>query len=97
MTKTIKMDILQHRVFVNTTEVHLTPKEFEMLRIFCEARPGELINRPRMFKGLWGNRKVDNRTVDQHISRLRRKIGESLIDTIAKYGYRLAVPGAITE
>lgn len=54
--------------------VELTQKEFE-LACYMFQHPGKLLSRVHLLEKLWGlNAEVDTRTVDTHVSRLRRKL-----------------------
>lgn len=74
--------------------IALTRTEFEMLRYFlCNQRI--TLTREQLLNQVWGmDFEVDIRTVDTHIRRLRRKIGESYIRTRIGIGY---VMGGIDE
>lgn len=75
--------------------VDLTQKEFE-LASFLFKHPNRLLSRMHILENIWGTiAEVDTRTVDTHISRIRRKLelpspqyGWDII-TIYGYGYRL--------
>ncbi len=55
--------------------VELTQKEYE-LACYMFQRPGKLLSRVHLLEKLWGlNAEVDTRTVDTHVSRIRRKLG----------------------
>lgn len=75
--------------------VELTPKEFDLLVALLERR-GAVISRQELLKEVWGygNADVNTRTVDVHLSELRRKLEEDpgnprYILTVRKAGYRL--------
>lgn len=75
-------------------EVELTLKEFE-LACHLFQNPGKLLSRVHLLEKLWGlNANVDTRTVDTHVSRIRRKLGISpengwQIIPVYGYGYRI--------
>jgi DNA-binding response OmpR family regulator len=69
-------------------EIDLTPKEFEMLLYFLQNR-GLALSREKILNSVWGwDYFGDVRTVDTHVKRLRKKIGEGYIQTIRGFGYR---------
>ena len=80
--------------------VDLTQKEFE-LACYLFDHPGRLLSRVHLLEAIWGlHAEIDTRTVDTHISRLRRKLciqpdkGWEII-AVYGYGYRMeavAVP-----
>jgi DNA-binding response OmpR family regulator len=69
----------------------LTPLEFKILRILIQ-RPGQVFSRDHLIERAWGmGRHITARTVDAHISHLRRKLGASRlwIETILGSGYKI--------
>jgi DNA-binding response OmpR family regulator len=78
-------DTVQQRLSVNREDVTLTQKEFD-LAVYLLQNPDKLLSRDHLLNGVWGlNTDVDTRTVDTHISRLRKKL---MLD--GTHGWRLA-------
>jgi len=75
----------------------LTPREFDLLA-FLARHPGRVLSRDELLRKVWGYDYVgETRTVDVHVRRLRRKLGEKehVIATITGAGYKLvAAPGS---
>jgi len=72
-------------------ELELTPLEFELLELFC-ANPGRTFSRDYLLERLWSDEAdVSSRTVDTHIQRLRKKLGDAdtTLQTVWGVGYRL--------
>jgi two-component system, OmpR family, alkaline phosphatase synthesis response regulator PhoP len=70
----IEVDLAAHRVSRAGEEVELTPKEFEILALLLR-RAGEAITRDEFLDAVWGRDvHVTHRTVDTHMSSLRRKL-----------------------
>lgn len=89
-TPEVVIDVLRHRVLIGKKEVHLTPREFDTLRILKAARGG-VTSRSEIMMG-WGEDGMmehDTRTVDQVIARIRKKIGSNVVQTVASYGYKI--------
>ena len=87
----IGMDADGHRVTVDGSEVALTRKEFELLRLLME-NPGVVLTRDRLMAEIWGTDfEGESRTVDVHIGTLRQKLGPggSAIETVRGVGYRM--------
>ena len=84
------IDLDKHQVFYREQEVDLTATEFKLLTLFASA-PGRVFTRDLLMNELWGDSyyAVD-RTVDTHISRLRRKLHQlsEAIETVRGVGYR---------
>ena len=73
------------------TRLDLTPIEFKMLSIFVR-RPETIFSRNQLIDEIWGNSVyITDRTVDAHISHLRKKIlaSDLHISTVTGEGYRL--------
>ena len=70
--------------------VKLTQKEFE-LASYMFQNPGKLLSRVHLLEKLWGlNAEVDTRTVDTHVSRIRRKLAikpENGWQIVPEYGW----------
>ena len=79
-----------HRASLDGVELALTPKEFDLLFLFV-ANPGRAFNREFLIERIWGGDfEGFDRAVDNHIRRLRQKLGESgeKIATVWGVGYR---------
>ncbi len=89
-----EIDVTQHRLSMDKVEISLTQKEFE-LSVYLFQNPGKLLSRDHLLNRVWGmNAEVDTRTVDTHVSRLRKKLkldGNSgwKLQPVYGYGYRL--------
>jgi DNA-binding response OmpR family regulator len=74
------IDHVKRRIWVDGTEVALTFQEFELLA-FLSAHPATVFSRADLVQQVWPdvpdrrNVRRDSRTVDVHVSRLRRKLG----------------------
>lgn len=83
-------------VFCGDTRVDLGPKEFKLLSILIE-RPGQVFSRSQLLDLAWGHGVyVEERTVDVHLSRLRKALatvrpGREVIRTVRGSGYALQV------
>lgn len=89
--KGLNIDLLGNRVTIDGTEVPLTKKEFEILLLLARTSPN-LLTRAEILNSVWGeNEFVLDRTVDVHITRLRKKLGDyaSLIVNRSGFGYYL--------
>jgi DNA-binding response OmpR family regulator len=87
------VDIARHQVTVKGKPVRLAPKEFAVLRLLVEAQ-GKVLTRDRLLELIWGHDEgmnIDTRTVDQHVARLRRKLGPEgrRIATVPNFGYQV--------
>lgn len=73
-------------------EIHLAPKEYEMLLLFAQ-NPGRALHRETIYERVWGEDfPYGSKTVDLHVQRIRKKVGwEDQLRTVNKVGYRLEV------
>jgi DNA-binding response OmpR family regulator len=79
-----------HRAILDGVELALTPKEFDLLFLFV-ANPGRAFNREFLIERIWGGEYEGfDRAVDNHIRRLRQKLGDfgEKISTVWGVGYR---------
>jgi two-component system KDP operon response regulator KdpE len=89
----LHVDVAERRISVRGEDVHLSKKEFELLRVLI-AHGGRLVTQQQLLKELWG----PTHTEDTHylrvfIARLRSKLGDDpadpkYIETEPGVGYR---------
>jgi DNA-binding response OmpR family regulator len=88
----LEIDVDRHELRVRGKAVELTPKEFDLLRLLVDA-DGKVLSRSELARRLWGSdgEAIGKRTVDQHVARLRRKLGAERrrILTVTNSGYRV--------
>ena len=87
----IRLDMDSRAVAVDSEEITLTFKEFELLSMLMENH-GKAVSRETLLNKIWGYHfEGESRTLDVHIGSLRHKLGEKgkLIETIRNVGYRL--------
>jgi DNA-binding response OmpR family regulator len=84
------IDPLARRVEIGGAPIELTVKEYELLLILAR-HPGRSFSRSYLLDQVWGAEyEGGDRTVDTHIVRLRRKLGDmgERIVTVWGVGYR---------
>ncbi len=87
----LELDLAAHTVRVDGQEVHLTPIEFNLLRVLAVNR-GRLLTHRALLVEVWGPEYADDTQVLRvHIANLRRKITPRYIRTDPGVGYRFAV------
>ena len=93
----LKITLSEMQVFRNDQLIKLGPKEFKLLTLLAE-RPGHIFSRQKLLDTVWGvGIFIEDRTVDVHMSRLRKalRINETDIDlirTVRDGGYGLLKP-----
>lgn len=97
------IDEIHKQVRLNDNELALTNREFE-LTAFLFRNAGKVVSRGHILQVVWGidNNDVSTRTVDTHISRLRKKLelyGANgwKLSAIYQHGYRLERAAANVE
>jgi DNA-binding response OmpR family regulator len=88
----LAIDFQKYTVTVKNKPVALSSKEFEFLKILVQAR-GKALSRDQLLESVWGYDRsydIDTRTIDQHIARLRDKLGNESkrVITVKNVGYR---------
>lgn len=89
----LSIDIPANRVTIDNNEVSLTKKEFDILSLLAQTSPN-VLTRSEILGSVWGdNEFVLDRTVDVHITRLRKKLGEyaNIIVNRSGFGYFLNI------
>ena len=78
----------RHSILCNGVETVLPRKEFALFDLLY-TEPERLFSREEIYTKIWGQEVVvGDRTIDVHIRRLRRKIGNEHIVTVKGMGYR---------
>ncbi len=90
----VEIDLARQTAMRGRKQIHLTAKEFSMLRLLAEAS-GEPVSRERFLDVVWGYTSFPTtRTVDNHIASLRAKLEKNpdaprWLKTVHGVGYRL--------
>ncbi|RKP55010.1 DNA-binding response regulator [Cohnella endophytica] len=93
LSGTIRVDLDSNRAFKADCCIELTPKEYQMIKVFLE-NPDKALSRNDLLNLVWGEDFVgDTKTVDVHVRKLREKIEDDsskprLIETVWGLGYR---------
>ncbi|MDO8144102.1 MULTISPECIES: response regulator transcription factor [Isoptericola] len=89
----VRVDVSAHRAFQGDRELHLTTKEFDLLKVLV-ANAGSVVVRDTLMRDVWGSDPVGStKTLDMHVSWLRRKLGDDAnapryISTVRGLGFR---------
>ncbi|MBU5676376.1 response regulator transcription factor [Alkaliphilus sp. MSJ-5] len=88
----VRVDLDGRQAFLNNELVDITPQEFDLLVVLIRNR-NIALSREKLLELAWGyDFEGDTRTVDVHITKLRKKLGlDNYIKTVYKLGYRLEV------
>lgn len=89
----VRVDVSAHRAYVGDHELHLTAKEFELLVLLLKEA-GNVVGRETLMREVWGSDPTGStKTLDMHVSWLRRKLGDDAADpryitTVRGMGFR---------
>lgn len=85
----ITIDFNLKEVVIDDKKITLTKTEFELLALLVQ-NPETIFSRDRIISQVWEDTYVNERTVDVHITRLRKKLGKygDAITNRSGYGYR---------
>ena len=82
------MDRERYIVKKEDEEIILPKKEFELLALLMQ-QPGKVYSREKIMTKVWGDGIiVGERTIDVHIRKLRKRLGDDCIVTISGVGYK---------
>jgi DNA-binding response OmpR family regulator len=92
----LRLDQVEHIASIDGDPLDLTPREFDLLAMLMR-NPGRAFARDYLLDKVWGYDfgGLDTRTVDTHVLRLRRKLGQmgERIETVWGVGYRFGRGG----
>ena len=94
----LRMDLSAHLATLDGAELTLTPIEFRLLQALVE-RKGRTQSRRQLLERAWDVKseisdRLQTRTVDMHVRRLRSKLGAigEWVETVRGFGYRFRAP-----
>jgi two-component system, OmpR family, response regulator RegX3 len=94
------VDTAMRRVLLDGAELSLTRREFDLLAMLVR-NAGTVLTREQLIDEVWDtNWFGSTKTLDVHVSSLRRKLGDDAVDsrylhTVRGVGFRFAAPGSL--
>ncbi len=90
--RNLTVDLYAREVFINDNMVKLSFTEFEILKLLI-INKNIVIERQTLIERVWNGIYIDSRSIDPHISRLRKKISPygAAIETIPNIGYKFKI------
>ncbi len=91
----LRIDPARREVTIGDRQVELTPKEFDLLRLFA-SNPGRVFPRKYLLQKIWDySYEGYDRTIDSHINRLRAKVEDNpdnpqMVLTVWGIGYKFS-------
>jgi DNA-binding response OmpR family regulator len=92
-THGVRIDVESHRAWIGDEELQLTAKEFDLLRVLVRDA-GRVVTRDQLMREVWDTTWWSStKTLDMHISWLRKKLGDDAanpryISTVRGVGFR---------
>ncbi len=89
----VRIDTQARRAYMNDAELQLTAKEFDLLRVLVREQ-GKVVSREQLMREVWDTQWFGStKTLDMHVSVLRRKLGDDAarpryISTVRGVGFR---------
>ena len=89
----VRVDVAAHRAFADGKELQLSGKEFDLLHVLV-ANAGSVVSRDQLMHEVWSAEPgAPSKTLDMHVSWLRRKLGDDatqprFITTVRGMGFR---------
>lgn len=90
----LSVDMYSYTVCANGTYISMPPKEIEILYLLM-SNPDRVFRRGEIAAHVWGQNLANDRTVDSHITRMKRLIGKPCsehIKTVRGVGYKFTMP-----
>ena len=93
----VRIDPQARRAFVGEEEMQLTAKEFDLLRVLLREQ-GKVVSREQLMREVWATHWYGStKTLDMHVSVLRRKLGDDVtsprfITAVRGVGFRFERP-----
>ena len=89
----VRVDVSGHRAYLDDRELQLSGKEFDLLQVLV-AHAGSVVSRDQLMREVWdADPHAPSKTLDMHVSWLRRKLGDDaakprFITTVRGTGFR---------
>jgi DNA-binding response OmpR family regulator len=90
----LEIDTRARRARLDSRELELTPKEFDLLALLA-SHAGAVLSRQRILEEVWDTHWLGHtKTIDVHVASLRKKLGDPRwIETVRGVGFRLGELG----
>lgn len=85
----LQVDLSARTVLRNGRYVDLTAREWALFEAFIQ-HPGQILSKAQLEERLYAfGSEVESNTIEVHVSRLRKKLERSIVETVRGIGYRL--------
>jgi len=85
----LEIDLAARTVLCDGRPVDLTGREWALFEAFVQ-HPGQVLSKGQLEERLYAfGAQVESNTIEVHVSRLRKKLGHAVVETVRGIGYRL--------
>ena len=85
----IEIDLAARSILRAGRTIDLTAREWALFEAFVQ-RPGQILSKAQLEERLYSfGAEVESNTTEVHVSRLRKKLGHGIVETVRGVGYRL--------
>ncbi len=85
----VQVDLAARTVLCSGRSIDLTAREWALFEAFVQ-HPGQVISKAQLEERLYAfGSEVESNTIEVHVSRLRKKLGRTIVETVRGVGYRL--------
>lgn len=88
----LQIDLAAHAIVGPEGQIDLSQREWVIFEALLQ-RPGQIISKSQIEDRLYSfDAEVESNTIEVYVSRLRKKLGKDVVQTIRGLGYRLGAP-----
>jgi len=85
----LQIDLAARTITRGGRPVNLTAREWALLEAFIQ-HPGQVLSKEQLEERLYAfGAEVESNTIEVHVSRMRKKLGSAIVETVRGIGYRL--------
>ncbi len=88
----LEIDLAAHAIHGPDGQIDLSQREWVIFEALLQ-RPGQIVSKSQIEDQLYSfDAEVESNTIEVYVSRLRKKLGKDVVQTIRGLGYRLGTP-----
>ena len=89
---TLEIDLAAHAIFGPDGQIDLSQREWIIFEALLQ-RPGQIVSKSQIEDQIYAfDSEVESNTIEVYVSRLRKKLGKDVVQTLRGLGYRLGTP-----
>ena len=88
----LEIDLAAHAIFGPDGQIDLSQREWIIFEALLQ-RPGQIVSKSQIEDQIYAfDSEVESNTIEVYVSRLRKKLGKDVVQTLRGLGYRLGTP-----